>query len=150
MNRSRLYLLLAYATFRWLHVLTACYSAVKNYKTLKLPVLQIFGMLLLPWNFLLASFSPCQSYHSPCRILAQDSKRVAEELIYLNVVHGLMCAMGNKDHTNCQRQASITLEVKGLGNRKVCVDLLAVTTNSPRSPPTIILLQLWVNLTGCD
>ncbi|XP_060087673.1 armadillo-like helical domain containing protein 1 [Heteronotia binoei] len=43
-------------------------------------------------------------------ILAQDSSRVAEELIYLNVVHGLMCAMGNKDHTNCQRQASITLE----------------------------------------
>ncbi|XP_015263773.1 PREDICTED: uncharacterized protein C1orf228 homolog [Gekko japonicus] len=43
-------------------------------------------------------------------ILAQDSNRVAEELIYLNVVHGLMCAMGNKDHTNCQRQASITLE----------------------------------------
>lgn len=43
-------------------------------------------------------------------ILAQDSHRVAEELIFLNVVHGLMCAMGNKDHTNCQRQASITLE----------------------------------------
>nr|XP_056700769.1 armadillo-like helical domain containing protein 1 [Euleptes europaea] len=44
-------------------------------------------------------------------ILAQDSNRVAEELIYLNVVHGLMCAMGNKDHTNCQRQSSITLEL---------------------------------------
>ncbi|XP_048353441.1 armadillo-like helical domain containing protein 1 [Sphaerodactylus townsendi] len=43
-------------------------------------------------------------------ILAQDSIRVAEDLIYLNVVHGLMFAMGNKDHTNCQRQASITLE----------------------------------------
>ncbi|XP_077190121.1 armadillo-like helical domain containing protein 1 isoform X2 [Paroedura picta] len=43
-------------------------------------------------------------------ILAQDSHKVAEKLIYLNVVHSLMCAMGNKDHTNCQRQASITLE----------------------------------------
>nr|XP_020638938.1 uncharacterized protein C1orf228 homolog [Pogona vitticeps]XP_020638939.1 uncharacterized protein C1orf228 homolog [Pogona vitticeps]XP_020638940.1 uncharacterized protein C1orf228 homolog [Pogona vitticeps] len=43
-------------------------------------------------------------------ILAQDSIEVAEELIFLNVVHGLMCAMGNKDHANCQRQASITLE----------------------------------------
>ncbi|XP_066482210.1 armadillo-like helical domain containing protein 1 [Tiliqua scincoides] len=43
-------------------------------------------------------------------ILAQDSREVAEELIFLRVVHSLMCAMGNKDHTNCQRQASITLE----------------------------------------
>ncbi|XP_015666828.1 armadillo-like helical domain containing protein 1 [Protobothrops mucrosquamatus] len=43
-------------------------------------------------------------------ILAQESREVAEELIFLNVVHGLMCAMGNKDHTNGQRQASITLE----------------------------------------
>ncbi|KAG8132300.1 hypothetical protein E2320_010169, partial [Naja naja] len=43
-------------------------------------------------------------------ILAQESREVAEELIFLNVVHGLMCAMGNKDHTNSQRQASITLE----------------------------------------
>ncbi|XP_042320780.1 armadillo-like helical domain containing protein 1 isoform X2 [Sceloporus undulatus] len=43
-------------------------------------------------------------------ILAQDSREMAEELLFLNVVHGLMCAMGNKDHTNCQRQASITLE----------------------------------------
>ncbi|ETE57580.1 hypothetical protein L345_16702, partial [Ophiophagus hannah] len=33
-------------------------------------------------------------------ILAQESREVAEELIFLNVVHGLMCAMGNKDHTN--------------------------------------------------
>ncbi|XP_062835718.1 armadillo-like helical domain containing protein 1 isoform X4 [Anolis carolinensis] len=44
------------------------------------------------------------------RILAQDSRELAEELLFLNVVHGLMCAMGNKDHTNSQRQASITLE----------------------------------------
>ncbi|XP_062835719.1 armadillo-like helical domain containing protein 1 isoform X5 [Anolis carolinensis] len=43
-------------------------------------------------------------------ILAQDSRELAEELLFLNVVHGLMCAMGNKDHTNSQRQASITLE----------------------------------------
>ncbi|XP_013917209.1 PREDICTED: uncharacterized protein C1orf228 homolog isoform X1 [Thamnophis sirtalis] len=43
-------------------------------------------------------------------ILAKESREVAEELIFLNVVHGLMCVMGNKDHTNGQRQASITLE----------------------------------------
>ncbi|XP_062974706.1 armadillo-like helical domain containing protein 1 [Elgaria multicarinata webbii] len=43
-------------------------------------------------------------------ILAQDSRELAEELLFLRVVHSLMCAMSNKDHTNCQRQASITLE----------------------------------------
>uniref|UniRef100_A0A8D0KJZ4 Armadillo like helical domain containing 1 n=1 Tax=Salvator merianae TaxID=96440 RepID=A0A8D0KJZ4_SALMN len=43
-------------------------------------------------------------------ILAQDSRELAEELLFLRVVHGLMCAMSNKDHTNSQRQASITLE----------------------------------------
>ena len=63
-------------------------------------------------------FLHCLTYkydcNSPHSILAQDSREVAEELIFLNVVHGLMCAMGNKDHANCQRQASITLEVSGL------------------------------------
>ncbi|XP_039341803.1 armadillo-like helical domain containing protein 1 isoform X2 [Mauremys reevesii] len=43
-------------------------------------------------------------------ILAQDSTKLAEEMIHLRVVHGLMCAMGNQDHTTCQRQASISLE----------------------------------------
>ncbi|XP_074923674.1 armadillo-like helical domain containing protein 1 isoform X2 [Chelonoidis abingdonii] len=43
-------------------------------------------------------------------ILAQDSTKLAEEMIQLRVVHGLMCAMGNQDHTTCQRQASISLE----------------------------------------
>ncbi|XP_053100308.1 armadillo-like helical domain containing protein 1 isoform X3 [Hemicordylus capensis] len=43
-------------------------------------------------------------------ILAQESRELAEELLFTRVVHGLLCAMGNKDHTNCQRQASITLE----------------------------------------
>uniref|UniRef100_A0A674I152 Armadillo like helical domain containing 1 n=1 Tax=Terrapene triunguis TaxID=2587831 RepID=A0A674I152_9SAUR len=43
-------------------------------------------------------------------LLAQDSTKLAEEMIQLRVVHGLLCAMGNQDHTTCQRQASITLE----------------------------------------
>ncbi|XP_044882727.1 armadillo-like helical domain containing protein 1 isoform X5 [Mauremys mutica] len=43
-------------------------------------------------------------------ILAQESTKLAEEMIQLRVVHGLMCAMGNQDHTTCQRQASISLE----------------------------------------
>ncbi|KAL8175436.1 UNVERIFIED_CONTAM: hypothetical protein K2H54_025028 [Gekko kuhli] len=55
---------------------------------------------------------PCQQAAAAkaIGIPAQDSNRVAEELISLNVVPGLVCAMGNKDHTDCQRQASITLE----------------------------------------
>uniref|UniRef100_A0A8D0G703 Armadillo like helical domain containing 1 n=1 Tax=Sphenodon punctatus TaxID=8508 RepID=A0A8D0G703_SPHPU len=44
-------------------------------------------------------------------ILARDVTDTAEELIQLNVVHGLLCAMGNQDHANSQRQASVTLEV---------------------------------------
>ncbi|XP_048717307.1 armadillo-like helical domain containing protein 1 isoform X4 [Caretta caretta] len=43
-------------------------------------------------------------------ILAKDSTKLAEEMIQLRVVHGLMCAMGNENHTTCQRQASIALE----------------------------------------
>uniref|UniRef100_A0A8C8RZI7 Armadillo like helical domain containing 1 n=1 Tax=Pelusios castaneus TaxID=367368 RepID=A0A8C8RZI7_9SAUR len=43
-------------------------------------------------------------------VLARDSAKLAEEMIQLRVVHSLMCAMGNQDHTTSQRQASITLE----------------------------------------
>ncbi|XP_003801243.1 uncharacterized protein C1orf228 homolog [Otolemur garnettii] len=43
-------------------------------------------------------------------ILAHNDLSVAEELLHLRVVHGLMTAMGNMDHSNSQRLASITLE----------------------------------------
>ncbi|XP_074858862.1 armadillo-like helical domain containing protein 1 isoform X2 [Carettochelys insculpta] len=43
-------------------------------------------------------------------VLAKDSTELAKDMIQLGVVHGLMCAMGNQDHTTCQRQASVTLE----------------------------------------
>ncbi|XP_070601110.1 armadillo-like helical domain containing protein 1 isoform X3 [Erythrolamprus reginae] len=70
-------------------------------------------------------------------ILAQESRDVAEELMTLNVVHGLMCAMGNKDHTNGQRQASITLERDAanlyLNMDAVQADILA--TNIVNIPP---------------
>ena len=36
---------------------------------------------------------------------------MAEELIQLKVVHGLVVAMGNLDHVASQRHASISLEV---------------------------------------
>ncbi|XP_074764255.1 armadillo-like helical domain containing protein 1 [Athene noctua] len=44
-------------------------------------------------------------------VLAKESAEVAEELIQLKVVHGLMVAVGNLDHVASQRQASISLEV---------------------------------------
>ncbi|NXK06321.1 ARMD1 protein, partial [Herpetotheres cachinnans] len=46
----------------------------------------------------------------PGGILAKESAEVAEELIQLKVVHGLMVALGNLDHVASQRHASISLE----------------------------------------
>ncbi|NXW01342.1 ARMD1 protein, partial [Fregetta grallaria] len=43
-------------------------------------------------------------------VLAKESAEVAEELIQLKVVHGLMVAVGNLDHVASQRHASISLE----------------------------------------
>ncbi|NXX21129.1 ARMD1 protein, partial [Podargus strigoides] len=43
-------------------------------------------------------------------ILAKESAEVAEELIQLKVVHGLMVAVGNLDHVASQRHASVSLE----------------------------------------
>lgn len=48
---------------------------------------------------------------SHCSILAKESAEVAEELLQLRVVHGLMVAVGNLDHLASQRHASISLEV---------------------------------------
>uniref|UniRef100_A0ABI7ZPW9 Armadillo like helical domain containing 1 n=1 Tax=Felis catus TaxID=9685 RepID=A0ABI7ZPW9_FELCA len=44
------------------------------------------------------------------RVLARSNTSVAEEMLHLRVVHSLMAAMGNTDHSNSQRQASLTLE----------------------------------------
>ncbi|NXI97740.1 ARMD1 protein, partial [Psophia crepitans] len=43
-------------------------------------------------------------------VLAKESAEVAEELLQLKVVHGLMVAVGNLDHLASQRYASISLE----------------------------------------
>ncbi|XP_036207217.1 armadillo-like helical domain containing protein 1 isoform X2 [Myotis myotis] len=43
-------------------------------------------------------------------VLARGSTSLAEEMLRLRVVHSLMAAMGNVDHSNSQRQASLTLE----------------------------------------
>ncbi|XP_071073593.1 armadillo-like helical domain containing protein 1 isoform X7 [Dasypus novemcinctus] len=44
------------------------------------------------------------------RVLARGSVSIAEELLHLRVVHSLMAAMGNTDHSNSQRLASLALE----------------------------------------
>ncbi|XP_007531053.1 armadillo-like helical domain containing protein 1 isoform X3 [Erinaceus europaeus] len=44
------------------------------------------------------------------RILATHNMCLAEDMLHLGVVHSLMVAMGNMDHSNSQRQASLTLE----------------------------------------
>lgn len=49
------------------------------------------------------------------RVLARGNTSLAEEMLRLRVVHSLMAAMGNADHSNSQRQASLTLEVRGRG-----------------------------------
>ncbi|KAM7324455.1 hypothetical protein ACRRTK_016760 [Alexandromys fortis] len=43
-------------------------------------------------------------------ILARSDLKLAEELLHMRVVHSLMTAMGNTDHSNSQRLASLTLE----------------------------------------
>ncbi|XP_072537300.1 A/G-specific adenine DNA glycosylase [Salminus brasiliensis] len=44
------------------------------------------------------------------RMLAQSSQTTSEDLIHLGVVHYLLYAMGNQEHADTQRQASLTLE----------------------------------------
>lgn len=44
------------------------------------------------------------------RVLAHSNLSLAEEMLQLRVVPSLMAAMGNTDHSNSQRQASLTLE----------------------------------------
>ncbi|NXV86381.1 ARMD1 protein, partial [Calonectris borealis] len=58
---------------------------------------------------LLCASSPIRGL-SHCSVLAKESAEVAEELIQLKVVHGLMVAVGNLDYMASQRHASISLE----------------------------------------
>lgn len=52
------------------------------------------------------------------RILARRNTSLAEEMLHLRVVHSLLAAMGNTDHSNSQRQASLTLEVRWAAGRR--------------------------------
>ncbi|RXN34560.1 adenine DNA glycosylase-like protein [Labeo rohita] len=44
------------------------------------------------------------------RILAQRSEEISKELLSLRVIHHLLYAMGNQEHADAQRQASLALE----------------------------------------
>ncbi|XP_076582207.1 armadillo-like helical domain containing protein 1 isoform X1 [Chaetodon auriga] len=44
------------------------------------------------------------------RLLAEDSQEVSRELLSLGVIQNLLCAMGNREHTDAQIQASRALE----------------------------------------
>ncbi|KAB5567100.1 hypothetical protein PHYPO_G00228870 [Pangasianodon hypophthalmus] len=44
------------------------------------------------------------------RMLAVESRETSKELIRLGVVHHLLYAMGNQEHADAQRQASLTLQ----------------------------------------
>ncbi|XP_070366159.1 armadillo-like helical domain containing protein 1 isoform X2 [Equus asinus] len=44
------------------------------------------------------------------RVLARSNTSLAQEMLHLRVVHSLLSAMGNTDHSNSQRQASLTLQ----------------------------------------
>ncbi|XP_019060941.1 armadillo-like helical domain containing protein 1 isoform X4 [Fukomys damarensis] len=43
-------------------------------------------------------------------VLARGSMSIAQEMLHLHVVRSLMAAMGNTDHSNSQRLASLTLQ----------------------------------------
>ncbi|KPP69017.1 hypothetical protein Z043_112256, partial [Scleropages formosus] len=45
------------------------------------------------------------------RMLSQESQEMSDELLRQGVVHHLLCAMGNQNHADAQKQASLALEV---------------------------------------
>lgn len=60
---------------------------------------------------------------------------MAEELIQMKVVHGLMVAVGNLDHVVSQRYASISLEVSMVGHHSM--------GSAPMAPEEEGSLQFW-------
>ncbi|XP_013377100.1 PREDICTED: uncharacterized protein C1orf228 homolog isoform X5 [Chinchilla lanigera] len=60
-----------------------------------------------------ASFLQQAAAAKAIRVLALHSLRVAEEMLRLHVVRNLMAAMGNADHSNSQRLASLALQRYG-------------------------------------
>ncbi|XP_033082574.1 armadillo-like helical domain containing protein 1 isoform X2 [Trachypithecus francoisi] len=80
-------------------------------------------------------------------VLARNDMSIAEELLYLRVVRGLMAAMGNMDHSNSQRLASLTLEMfplvaeyvrKGMGEELYQLFLTAFRRTSWRPTKSML------------
>ncbi|XP_012892365.1 PREDICTED: uncharacterized protein C1orf228 homolog, partial [Dipodomys ordii] len=81
-------------------------------------------------------------------VLARGSLSVAEDLLHMRVVHSLLAAMGNTDHSNSQRLASLTLEVfvqmfpvveehvrKSMGEELFQLFLVSAPSRPPRFSP---------------
>ncbi|KAK1801423.1 hypothetical protein P4O66_022690, partial [Electrophorus voltai] len=56
------------------------------------------------------SLPPLKTSYQVFRMLAEEKQDISEELIHLGVIHHLLCAMGNLEHADTQRQASLALE----------------------------------------
>lgn len=88
---------------------------------------------------------------SYCSILAKESAEVAEELIQLKVVHGLMVAVGNLDYPLSQRNASISLEVSVMVcNHSIQIDDIIACGLFPEhlnrnAPCTVLVRFLFVS-----
>ncbi|XP_038188710.1 armadillo-like helical domain containing protein 1 isoform X5 [Arvicola amphibius] len=86
-------------------------------------------------------------------ILARGDLKLAEELLHFRVVHSLMTAMGNTDHSNSQRLASLTLEVLGPGWARGRLQGMAVKAADPHTvllhcPPSATVLCAAVPIGG--
>ncbi|XP_053360919.1 armadillo-like helical domain containing protein 1 [Clarias gariepinus] len=79
-----------------------------NQRVQKQMILQ--GPAMAEMNDSLTMFIQQAAAAKALRVLAKDSGETSEELIRLGVVHYLLYVMGNQEHADAQRQASLTLE----------------------------------------
>ncbi|KAK3566292.1 hypothetical protein QTP86_031030 [Hemibagrus guttatus] len=84
------------------HLLSALIALLKPTKVLQDPVMERMKDSL-------PIFIQQAAAAKALRTLAMESHEMSEELIRLGVVHHLLYAMGNQEHADAQRQASLTL-----------------------------------------
>ncbi|KAM4873445.1 armadillo-like helical domain containing protein 1 isoform 1-T5 [Thomomys bottae] len=77
----------------------------------KLPSRMILDSSVLDFTAQLPLFLQQAAAAKTIGILVRGSLSIAEELLHMRVVHALLTAMGNTDHSNSQRLASMTLEL---------------------------------------
>ncbi|KAG7332791.1 hypothetical protein KOW79_004625 [Hemibagrus wyckioides] len=83
-------------------LLSALIALLKPTKVLQDPVMERM-------NDSLPIFIQQAAAAKALRILAMESHETSEELVRLGIVHHLLYAMGNQEHADAQRQASLTL-----------------------------------------